>query len=89
MDKIAVGPMAKNAIDLDAPVRDNIINVAKALGKDIEELTVSMLDRPRHAELINEIRMAGARIRLITDGDVAVAVSTCKYDSPIDMLLGS
>ena len=89
MDKIAVGPMAKNVINLDAPVRDNIINVAKALGKDVEELTVSMLDRPRHAELINEIRMTGARIRLITDGDVAVAVSTCKYESPIDMLLGS
>lgn len=89
MEKIAVGPLAKNAIDLNAPVKDNILKTAKALGKDVEELTVSMLDRPRHQDLIKEIREVGARIRLITDGDVAVAVSTCFDESPIDMLLGS
>ncbi len=89
MDKIAVSKEAKSVIDLDAPVKDNITKVAKALGKDIEELTVSMLDRPRHENLIKEVRATGARIRLVTDGDVAVAVSTCLQESPIDMLIGS
>jgi len=89
MEKIAVGPIARNAIDLNASIKDNIENVAKALDKDIGEVTVSMLDRPRHEEMIKEIREAGARIRLITDGDVAVAVATCQEESPIDMLLGS
>lgn len=89
MDKIAVGPRAKNAIDLNASVGENIKQVARALGKDVEDVTVSMLDRPRHEGLIREIRETGARIRLITDGDVAVAVATCMDESPIDMLLGS
>lgn len=89
MDKIAVGPQARDVIDLDAPVADNISKVAKALGKDVEEITVSLLDRPRHEALIAEIRKAGARIRLITDGDVAVGIASCLPESPIDMLLGS
>jgi fructose-1,6-bisphosphatase II len=89
MDKIAVGPEARDVIDLDAPVKDNIQKVAKALGKDVEEITVSLLDRPRHEALIEEIRKAGARIRLITDGDVAVGIASCLPESPIDMLLGS
>jgi len=89
MEKIAVGPMARSVIDLGAPIKVNIENVAKALGKEVSEITVSMLDRPRHAEMIKEVREAGARIRLITDGDVAVAVATCQEKSPIDMLLGS
>ncbi len=88
MEKLAVGPEAKNAIDLDAPIQENIKNVAKALGKDICEVTVCMLDRPRHEDMIKQIRGTGARIRLITDGDVAVAVATCQKDSPIDMLAG-
>ncbi len=89
MEKIAVGPMARAVIDLDAPIKVNIENVAKALGKEVSEVTVSMLDRPRHTEMIKEVREAGARIRLITDGDVAVAVATCQEESPIDLLLGS
>lgn len=88
MEKLAVGPMAKNAIDLDAPIADNIKNVAKALGKDAGDLTVCILDRPRHENLIKEIRQAGARIRMVTDGDVAVAIATCQKESPIDMLAG-
>lgn len=88
MNKIAVGPRAKHVIDLNAPVATNIQAVAKALGKDVEELTVSLLERPRHEGLVQEIRAAGARVRLITDGDVAVAVATCMDESPIDMLLG-
>ncbi len=89
MDKIAVGPAARDAISLEVSVTENIQNVAKALGKNVEDVTVSMLDRPRHQDMINEIREAGARIRLVTDGDVAVAVATCQEESPIDMLLGS
>lgn len=88
MNKIAVGPRAKGVIDLNAPVATNIQNIAKALGKDVEEVTVSILDRPRHEGLVKEIREAGARIRLVTDGDVAIAVATCMDESPIDMLLG-
>ncbi|MBP6994332.1 class II fructose-bisphosphatase [Candidatus Woesebacteria bacterium] len=89
MDKIAVGPRAKDAIHLDASVRDNIQNVARALNKDVDEITVSVLDRPRNEKLMNEIRATGARIRLITDGDVATAIATCLPENPIDMLLGS
>lgn len=89
MEKIAVGPRAKHVIDLDAPVKENITQVAKALGKDVGEITVSVLDRPRHENLIKEIRATGARIRLITDGDVATAIATCLPQNPIDMLLGS
>ena len=89
MDKIAVGPAARDVISLEVSVAENIQNVAKALGKEVKDVTVSMLDRPRHQDMINEIREAGARIRLITDGDVAVAVATCQEESPIDMLLGS
>ncbi len=89
MEKIAVGPEARDVIDIQAPVKDNIQKVAKALGKDIEEMTVSLLDRPRHQDLIKEIRATGARVRLVTDGDVAIGVATCLKESPIDMLLGS
>ncbi|MCA9371521.1 class II fructose-bisphosphatase [Candidatus Woesebacteria bacterium] len=88
MEKIAVGPEAKGVIDLDASVGENITNVAKALGKDVGEVTVSLLDRERHQKLIEEIRRAGARVRLITDGDVASAMATCMPESPIDLLLG-
>lgn len=88
MDKIAVGPEAKGVIDLDAPVEDNIQKVAKALGKDIAEVTVVILNRPRHSELIAKVRALGARIQLIGDGDVSAAVATGMPDSGIDLLLG-
>ena len=89
MQKIAVGREARDVINLEAPVKENIVKVAKALGKDIGEVTVSMLDRPRHEALIQEVRETGARIRLVTDGDVAIGVATCLKENPIDMLLGS
>ena len=89
MEKIAVGREARNAVDLEAPVSENIKKVAKALDKKIEDVTVSLLDRPRHEVLIKEIRAAGARVRLITDGDVAAAVASSLPESPIDMLMGS
>lgn len=89
MEKIAVGPKAADIIDLNAPVRENIKKTAKALGKYVSEITVAVLDRPRHEELIQEIRKVGARVQLFTDGDIAMAVATCLPDSPVDMLMGT
>lgn len=88
MEKIAVGPAAKQVLDLDAPVKDMITKIAKALGKKVEEITVAILDRPRHENLIQEVRGAGARVQLFMDGDVAMAISTCLPESPVDILLG-
>lgn len=88
MEKIAVGPEAAKVINLDATVATNIKKVAKALGKGVKDVTVVVLDRDRHKSLIEQIRSAGARVRLITDGDVAAAVATCMNDNPIDMLMG-
>ncbi|MGA8941988.1 MAG: class II fructose-bisphosphatase [Thermoactinomyces sp.] len=89
MDKIAVGPKAVGQVDIDAPVEDNLKAVARAQGKDIEDLVAVVLDRPRHAKLIEDIRKAGARIKLIPDGDVAAAIHTGFSDTGVDILLGS
>lgn len=89
MQKIAVGPLAKDVIDLDAPVGENVRKVAKALGKDVSELIVATLDRPRHEKLIEEARAVGARVRLFSDGDVAMALGTCLATSSVDMLMGT
>jgi fructose-1,6-bisphosphatase II len=89
MEKIATNRLAKGAIDLDAPVKDNVIKVAKALGKDVSEITVAMLDRPRHEGLMKEVRAAGARVQLFSDGDVAMAIATCLRDSPVDILMNT
>lgn len=88
MEKIAAGPGAAKVIDIDAPVATNIKKTAKALGKDVGEITVCVLDRDRHKELIEDIRKAGARVRLITDGDVAGGIAPCMPESGIDMLMG-
>jgi len=88
MYKIAVGPEAKGHIDLEAPVHDNLKAVARVKGCDIDDLTVVVLDRPRHEKLIAKIRDYGVRIRLITDGDVAGALMTAWPESGIDILLG-
>lgn len=88
MDKIATGPESAGAIDLDAPISENIKAVAKARGKRVEDVTVVVLDRPRHENILKEIRAMQARIKLIMDGDVAGAISTCKQDSGIDLMLG-
>ena len=88
MNKIAVGPEAAGAIDIEAPVSNNLFRVAKALDKSVEDVTVIVLDRPRHEQLITEIRETGARIRLISDGDIAGALMTCKPGIGIDMLIG-
>lgn len=89
MDKIAVGPEAVGMIDINAPVIDNLKAVAKAKNKDIEDVVATVLDRPRHEKLIREIREAGARIKLIPNGDVAAAINTAFDDTGVDILLGS
>ena len=88
MNKIAVGPEAKGAINIDESVEWNINSVAKAKGIDVADMTVVVLDRPRHADLIGEIRQAGAKIRLISDGDVAGAIAAAGDYSTVDMLMG-
>ncbi|MEK7479921.1 MAG: class II fructose-bisphosphatase [Patescibacteria group bacterium] len=88
MEKIAVGPQAKSVIDIDATPADNIKRVAKALSKEVSEITVAIIERERHEKLISEVRAAGARVLLFTDGDVAMAIATCKGSSPVDMLMG-
>ena len=88
MEKIAVGPDAAGSIDLARSATENIEAVAKALGKPVRDVTAVILDRDRHTDLIAEVRAAGARIRLIPDGDVAGAISTAWADSGADILLG-
>lgn len=88
MDKIAVGPLAAGRIHLDAPVQENLNQVAQALDKSIDDLTVVILDRPRHAKLISDVRACGARIRLISDGDVSPAVACAFEDTGVDIMMG-
>jgi fructose-1,6-bisphosphatase II len=88
MDKLAVGEAARGAIDINAPVADNIKGVAKALKKQLEDITVVVLDRPRHKDLIRQIRETGARIKMILHGDVSAGVMTAIDDPPADMLMG-
>ncbi len=87
--KLVVGPRAKEAIDLRASVADNLREIARALGKEVRELTVFVLDKPRHQRLIEEIRLAGARISLQTDGDVGGALAAVLPDTGIDVLMGT
>ena len=88
MDKIVTGPAAAAVIDIKASVAQNIQAVAKAKGLKVSEVTVVVLNRPRHEKLIAEIRAAGARIRLIQDGDVAAAIETARPDAGVDLLMG-
>lgn len=89
MNKVAVGPKARGAIDLTKSATWNLKEVAKALEKEVQDMCVILLDRDRHAEIVREMREAGARIRLIGDGDVSAALATSMDDSGVDMLLGS
>ena len=88
MNKIAVGPEAADAIDINAPVAVNVKAIACAKHRHVDDLTVIILDRPRHADLVAEVRATGARIRLISDGDVAAAISAATEETGIDALLG-
>ena len=88
MEKIAVGPRAKGAVDLSLSPTQNLENIANAMKCYVEDLTVVILDRPVHAELIRSVREAGARIKLIQDGDVSAAIATAFPESGVDILMG-
>jgi fructose-1,6-bisphosphatase class II len=88
MEKIAVGPCARGAIDLRRSPTENLRRIADTLGRYIEDLTVVILDRPRHETLVREVRATGARIKLIGDGDVAAALNTCFPETGVDVLMG-
>jgi fructose-1,6-bisphosphatase II len=88
MDKLAVGPEAAGAVDFEAPLTDNLRAVAKAKGSDVRDLTVCILDRPRHEAIVREVREAGARIKFITDGDVAGAIMAAREGTGVDLMVG-
>jgi fructose-1,6-bisphosphatase II len=88
MEKLAVGPEAADVVDITAPVAENIRRVARAKHTDVSDVTVCILDRARHADLVKEVRDAGARIHFITDGDVAGAISAARPNTGVDMLMG-
>ncbi len=88
MDKIVVGPSCKGAIDIDAPIKENLKNIARRLGRDIDDLTVMTLDRPRHKQLIADVRETGARIRLISDGDLSAGISAAVAGTNIHAVIG-
>ncbi|GAA0358129.1 class II fructose-bisphosphatase [Bacillus horti] len=89
MEKIAVGPAAVGKVDLNASVADNLKAVADALNRDISDLVAVVLDRERHSRIIHEVREAGARIKLLSDGDVAAAINTAFEDTGVDILFGT
>ena len=89
MAKIAVGPKARGVIDITKSATWNLEKVADAVGKNVADLMVIILDRPRHADLIAEVRKAGARVRLIGDGDVSAAIATCQEETGVDLLIGT
>jgi fructose-1,6-bisphosphatase class II len=88
MEKLVVGPSSRDVVDLDAPVRFNLRAIAQALGRRVEDLVVIVLDRPRHEELIAEIRATGARIRLIGDGDLSAGISAAVVGSGVHAVMG-
>jgi fructose-1,6-bisphosphatase class II len=88
MEKLVVGPNAKHAVSLDAPVADNLRAIAKSLERDVEDLVVIVLDRPRHESLIRQIRATGARIRLISDGDLSAGIAAAVVGSGVHAVMG-
>lgn len=88
MEKLVVPPAARNVVDIDAPVDENLRNIAKALGKDVDDLVVFVLDKPRHEKLIRSVRDAGARIQLHSDGDVSGALMAVEPRSGVDVMMG-
>ena len=89
MEKIVVGPTARGAIHLDAPVPENLRNIAKAFGREVSDLTIVVLERDRHRQLIADIRQAGARIRLIPDGDLAAGISAAVRGTGVHAVMGT
>jgi fructose-1,6-bisphosphatase class II len=88
MEKIIVGPSSKGAVDLDAPVKENLRAIAKRLQRDVEDLVIIVLDRPRHAQLIQDIRQTGARIRLIGDGDLSAGITVALRGTGVHAVMG-
>ncbi|MFC1988611.1 class II fructose-bisphosphatase [Chloroflexota bacterium] len=88
MDKIVTGPEAKNYININAPVAENLNNIARAKKKRVSEVTVVVLDRPRHEQLLSDIRSTGARVKLISDGDVSASIEAAMPDREVDVLMG-
>jgi len=88
MDKIATGPEAKDVVDINAPVAENLKNIARAKKRNVADLTVVVLDRPRHEQLLSEIRSAGARVKLIPAGDLAAGIQAALPETGVDVLLG-
>ncbi|WP_184691057.1 class II fructose-bisphosphatase [Saccharothrix tamanrassetensis] len=88
MEKLAVGPEAADVIDITVPIAENIRRVAKAKHSDVSDVTVCILDRPRHESIVADVRKAGARIHFISDGDVAGAISAARPNTGIDLLVG-
>jgi fructose-1,6-bisphosphatase II len=89
MEKLVVGPSSKDQVSLDAPVADNLNAIARCLGRDVDDLVVIVLDRPRHENLINEIRETGARIRLIGDGDLSAGIAAAVVGSGVHAVMGT
>jgi fructose-1,6-bisphosphatase/sedoheptulose 1,7-bisphosphatase-like protein len=89
MEKLIVGPPAKGAIDLDAPVKDNLRAIARRYDRDVEDLVIVVLDRPRHEKLIADIRAAGARIRLISDGDLSAGINAAVRGTSVHAVMGT
>jgi fructose-1,6-bisphosphatase/sedoheptulose 1,7-bisphosphatase-like protein len=89
MEKIVVGPKSKKAVDLDAPVADNLAAIAKCLDRRVEDLVVVVLDRPRHEDLITQIRAAGARIHLIGDGDLSAGIAAAVVGTGVHAVMGT
>jgi fructose-1,6-bisphosphatase class II len=89
MEKLVVGPRAKHAVSLDRPVKDNLKSIAKALDRDVDDLVIMVLDRPRHEKLIADIRAAGARIRLIGDGDLSAGIAAAVDGSGVHAVMGT
>ena len=88
MDKLVVGADCKGVVDITLPIRVNVRLMAKALGKDIDEITIGILERPRHEQIIKDIREVGARVHLIGDGDLSIAIAALNPDSGVDALMG-
>ena len=89
MEKLVVGPTSKHAVHLDAPVEDNLNAIAKCLDRDVDDLVIIVLDRPRHEKLIADIRKAGARIRLIGDGDLSAGITAAARGTGVHALMGT
>jgi fructose-1,6-bisphosphatase class II len=89
MEKIVVGPSCKGLVDLDAPVAENLKNIAKGMERSVQDLTIVVLDRSRHEKLISEIRAAGARIRLISDGDLSAGIAAAVIGTGVHAVMGS